>query len=789
MIRSLLAVWFLAPPVAGQPRLDPHGDPLPDGAVVRFGTIRYRIGNVGPYALSPDGKTLAAETSREVTLWDVETGRPVRRIAVRGHRTDRPVPGRLVYSPDGRHLVRVHKWDLRVFDAPSGQQRLTIDLHKSAESVAFFPDGRRLAVLAAEPRVYVYDVVTGRQVSVVETEGPAQALSPSGRYFLGIDYPNVLLMDVTTGRAAGRVRTNNLFDPACALSPDDRRLYAFVPRGFLFGYDTAGGNVVEEMLRPPDWKLFPGLVGLDLSPDGTVAYLSQKGQRTARRDLTAGKWLDSLPAMPDGRLVPHADGRRLSLVGTDGLLRRYDLGTLRELPPPDGFVGYLSAVPSPGGRHVAALSGDESPRIDVFDNKGRRLWSDTSLKRWPTVHWGPDGRRLVLLFHDRVALRESATGKPAQTLTLPPAAEGPTGLVAFTPNGKRLLVPLNYGARVASFNLAAGGEPEVLQTAVRGKPAVSHDGRTLAVGRRGEAPLLVDLSSQEVLVGYIADDKVEKDPFGSEEVAFSPDGGYLLSWQHNGAVVLREPDTGRPRRRIAVADPVWTAAFSPDGLWLATGSPDGTVALWDVSTGEQVWARDGHRGAVTRVAFAGPGRLVSSSHDRTALLWDLRADRRPKTDLWAALSGDDAREAYRAVWALAADPAGPDLLRAKVSAGRVPAGRVQKWLADLGHDRYAVRERASRELRDLGRLVEPELRAARAVVTIEEARVRLDALLARLTPERARAEVVQGRAVAAMELARTGAARKLLAEWAAGAPAARLTRDAKAALQRLGDDH
>jgi hypothetical protein len=49
------------------------------------------------------------------------------------------------------------------------------------------------------------------------------------------------------------------------------------------------------------------------------------------------------------------------------------------------------------------------------------------------------------------------------------------------------------------------------------------------------------------------------------------------------------------------------------------------------------------------------------------------------------------------------------------------------------------------------------------------------------TPE----EWVQARAVLVLELAATDIARKLLAEWAAGAPGARLTMDAKAALGRL----
>ena len=97
----------------------------------------------------------------------------------------------------------------------------------------------------------------------------------------------------------------------------------------------------------------------------------------------------------------------------------------------------------------------------------------------------------------------------------------------------------------------------------------------------------------------------------------------------------------------------------------------------------------------------------------------------------------------------------------------------------------AAREAGTTELRKLGRLVETDLRAARDRATDAEVRTRLDGLLAELTRERSWDEVVRARAVAAMELAGTVEARKLLAEWAGGAPAARLTVDAKAAFDRL----
>jgi hypothetical protein len=219
---------------------------------------------------------------------------------------------------------------------------------------------------------------------------------------------------------------------------------------------------------------------------------------------------------------------------------------------------------------------------------------------------------------------------------------------------------------------------------------------------------------------------------------------------------------------------------------LATGQSDGTVGVWEVATGQSIVSWQAHDASIHDVAFVEKGRVISSSADLTALLWDMRPRKRLKIDAWTALSGDDALEAYRAVWAVADDPNGPELLRSKIAAAKTAdPEKVLQWLADLGADKFAVRETASKELQSLGRLVEPDLRIARAKVTSEEVRTRLDALLAKVPRERSGIEIVHARAVAAMELAGSDEAKKLLAEWAAGAPGARLTIDAKAALQRL----
>jgi WD40 repeat protein len=63
-------------------KLDCHGDPLPAGALVRLGTVRFRHADTVSFvAFLPDGKTLlTAAQDQLVHLWDLGTGKEVRRF-------------------------------------------------------------------------------------------------------------------------------------------------------------------------------------------------------------------------------------------------------------------------------------------------------------------------------------------------------------------------------------------------------------------------------------------------------------------------------------------------------------------------------------------------------------------------------------------------------------------------------------------------------------------------------------------------------------------------------------
>jgi hypothetical protein len=111
---------------------------------------------------------------------------------------------------------------------------------------------------------------------------------------------------------------------------------------------------------------------------------------------------------------------------------------------------------------------------------------------------------------------------------------------------------------------------------------------------------------------------------------------------------------------------------------------------------------------------------------------------------------------------------------------------LARLTANLDSDQFAVRDQATRELEALGELAEAALRKLLAAKPSLEARRRAEELLEKLRSPLPSGERLRSlRAVEALEHAGTEPAQRLLIRLAGGAPGARLTREAQAALQRL----
>jgi hypothetical protein len=107
-------------------------------------------------------------------------------------------------------------------------------------------------------------------------------------------------------------------------------------------------------------------------------------------------------------------------------------------------------------------------------------------------------------------------------------------------------------------------------------------------------------------------------------------------------------------------------------------------------------------------------------------------------------------------------------------------------IADLDSGAFAVRDKAVNELQDLRELAAPALKKALAGTQSLETRRRIEDLLAKQRSPLAAGYLLQSaRAVEVLERTDHPDAKKMLQRLAAGAPQARLTQEARDAMNRL----
>jgi WD40 repeat protein len=521
-------------------------------------------------------------------------------------------------------------------------------------------------------------------------------------------------------------------------------------------------------------------VGLRLafSPDGQTLALAAGGPAVRLVDAATGKerLADTGPATCVELLDVAPDGRT-ALTAEEGEIRLWDAASGRERRRLGWGPGTLSdARFVDGGRTVLGAGWDDARRASVqrtwelatgkevsrMLRRGKESMTDSLLALSPdgrTAAWSTAGDPLTLV--------EVATGRELRSLTVPDSL-----LMggAFLPDS-RTLVTWGWDNVVRRWDIATGQE--------RGH---------FVCGDRGDDPPGAGQPADMI-----------------HRAAVSPDGRLMAVSGMTRVLVLHDLSTGEQVcRRKMLPVLVRVLAFSPDGRTLAWGDARSRdVHLVETATLGERGVLAGHLGGIASLAFTADGRtLLSGSEDATVLVWDLtrtaagdggRGESPSAAELearWKDLSGDDAARAYAAVRRLAAAPAGavPFLAARLRPAPAADEQQLSRLIAALDGDAFAARDKAARELAALGERATAALRKALAGAHSAEARRALQALLDR----QARAERAPSverirtlRAVEALEYAATPDARQLLADLAAGAPAARQTAEAKAALDRL----
>lgn len=146
----------------------------------------------------------------------------------------------------------------------------------------------------------------------------------------------------------------------------------------------------------------------------------------------------------------------------------------------------------------------------------------------------------------------------------------------------------------------------------------SPDGRILASGHTDHRIRLWDVTHGHLLQTLVGHTEI---PWS---VVFSPSNRRLASGASDGTVYIWDSVSGQITHILHGHQAAVPAlAFAADEQLLASSDVDGGVCVWQIDQAEPLYRLQGHSDEVHALLFAGD-RLITSSHDRTIRLWDMR---------------------------------------------------------------------------------------------------------------------------------------------------------------------
>lgn len=555
---------------------------LPLRLVVQQGQSRLSNGFT---LFSPDGRLVATGDggSGDVVLWDVETGREVRRLTDnKGDPGAQDVDGWLwgAFSSDGRLLVtsvgpNVRLWDLftgkRLWLATHGDNAFFEPDDGNHPPVAFAAQGSQVVVSGTEYKL-TWDARTGRLLSRTrlprskakpesyDLRPPRNAVSPGGRFLASAKDGVVTVKEKATGKELGSVR------------------FVVMGPGYTSSY--------------PGQPWHDELYALAVSPDGRALVTADRGDLDDPADRFNNDDVIRLWDVKTG-------AQRYALTGTSGVAPEFRFTAAGGLLGVSSKHGAYNASDMLSGKSASwRAAGDTTARQEVSPD-GRFVVTGAGLVG--EVWDAETGERLARV---EAKLRD---GEKADTAEWKVARFTPLDTVTF-------------------FRDSAYGEPEIVTLSTRDwketklplELPLADDERVFVMSRDGRAAAWETVeggedgsqATQRVNVWRegrpVSSFKVDADEAYTDAsyLKLSPDGRrVLVATSNNGGnlkqMLIKVYDVDSGRAVYTLKRPGFRVAFfawSPDGRILATAAGTGAgerATLWDAATGAEIRRLDG----------------------------------------------------------------------------------------------------------------------------------------------------------------------------------------------------
>ncbi|MCB1024260.1 MAG: serine/threonine protein kinase, partial [Acidobacteria bacterium] len=304
---------------------------------------------------------------------------------------------------------------------------------------------------------------------------------------------------------------------------------------------------------------------------------------------------------------------------SDFRYRGWEYDYLQNLAEPKAKISTLkhdsevwNVVFSPNGDRMATACADGFARI--YEVPSGKLIVSTKIRErniWKLV-FSPDGAFLATASGDSssTSVRIWNTQNGEEVISLVGHTARVRG-ITYSPNGKTIATGSQDGT-IRLWDPISGKQKQVIKLPFfMNRPVETHDlafspdGKWLLSGN-GSSALIFDLSAKKII-------PVTEEIGACLAVAFSPDGKKIAVGTQESTINVYDSETLLKKFKIEVHNaPIRDVEFSPDGRVLASASSDRTVGFFDSETGLELTDIRTHTSDVWSVAFSPKGSYFAS---------------------------------------------------------------------------------------------------------------------------------------------------------------------------------
>ncbi len=548
---------------------------------------------------SADGRRVGTvHPSGIVQVWELPSGRPLWSL-----RATNEIAAGILWLPDWSGVVLARGNLVELVPVASSAPRLQLEGHLHAvRRLAVSPAGQRIAALAADDTMRIWDATSGQPLAQfpVIAGGQRVFFTGDGRLVVAVADQAVAY---DTDRGTVLVRMAVAAQDALAVLPDSaaERFVSIAVGSRFIGHRyrlmTTNG-LVRDLGEIPQRHYKDAA----FSPDRRAFWTSGIEATAAVYDAGTGEAIMTLPTRVNhGCFSP--DGGRLATRGGTSTIHIYDLASRRELLK---LRGHREPV------HDLAFSRDGRLLVSVSANGGVKVWSaqpGREISDQVGLPWGisftSDGRRFAYAhLPDWIAIRDTQSGRLIARLR---RQHRMCLTLAFRPDGRQLATGDGFG-ETAIWDVETGSLLRVL---------------------RGHGHMI-------------------------KHLLYSRDGSRLFTGSYDGTIRIWDPDSGQELQTpVKSENLIESFDLSPDGRHLVVADND-AARIWNLKTGQLQHEFREHSGWTRWVLFTPDGsRVALTSEDRNLRLWHARSAKSPMrwnlrgNSFTFAFSPDGRRAAFR----------------------------------------------------------------------------------------------------------------------------------------------